>query len=128
MISMATRSFDAPWKLLIPRDGPPRNAQGEVLRAIARIGHEVSINACASWDSRHDDLISLIEKHVIESGDLDPAERQTAAGDLAFIRAHAAATQVQRSDPTEPLARLRDCVVLWCNRRLEAQKRDVSAR
>jgi hypothetical protein len=51
---MNPKSFEALWKHYVPRDGAPRNAQGEVLRAIARVSHELSINECANWDDQFD--------------------------------------------------------------------------
>jgi hypothetical protein len=102
---MSPKSYEALWKLYVPRDGTPQTVQGQLLRAYARIGHEVSINTFASWDARHESDLDLIARHLV------------AADDVARIR-DLAATKASHADAGEILARLRALVVAWCNQKL----------
>lgn len=117
---MAGKSFEALWKHFVPRDGPPRNIQGEVLRAVAKVSHEVSINACANWDDQFDERLSVIGNHLEESKLLDAASFRSLTEDLNAIRAYAAAP-APGQEPRDALGRVRETIVAWCNQRLAAQ-------
>lgn len=121
---MADKSFEALWKHFVPRDGPPRNAAGEVLRAVARIGHEISINEGATWDEEHDAAAALIGKHLAGQPLLEAGRLAAVEQDLAQVRRLADAKQAGSAGAREAMGRVRAAVVEWCNRRLAQPVRE----
>ena len=120
---MQNKSFEALWKHYVPRDGAPRNVQGEVLRAIARISHEVRINECANWSADFDDACELIRSRLSESG-FDAAAMAATAQQLERVRSLARSAPAHE-DLGSALTRIRESVVAWCNQKLAEQTREA---
>lgn len=115
---MADKSFEQLWKHFVPRDGAPRNPAGEVLRAVARIGHEISINEGANWEEDHDVAAALIGTRLAEQPLLDSPTLKALEKDVASIRALGASRSAGSEDAREAMGRVRVAVIDWCNRRL----------
>lgn len=115
---MADKSFEALWKHFVPRDGPPRNAAGEALRAVARIGHEINVNEGASWEPDHDAAAELIGRNLAAEPLLEAAELEALRRDVKAIRDAGAAQKAGSEGAKQAYGRVRGAVVTWCNRRL----------
>lgn len=122
---MTTRSFEALWKHFIPRDGPPRASQGHVLRAFARVSHELSINGGVNWDAEFESLLDVIKKSLGDWPLLDPADYQALGDDLDTIRRDATSGSAQGPAVVTAIARVRERVVEWCNVTLTLPPRDA---
>lgn len=122
---MADKSFEALWKHFVPRDGPPRNAAGEVLRAVARIGHELSVNEGASWDADHDAAAEVIGRNLAAEPLLETQALSAVQRDLASIRELGATQRANTDGAREAHARVRAAVIDWCNRRLSRPSPDA---
>ena len=116
--TMAGKTYEGLWKHFVPRDGPPRTAPGEVLRAVARISHEVSINEGAGWDEDHDALVAVLKTHLVDGAGIDAEASAATARDLAVVSAFGASKGGPNGAAVEAVARLKACVVAWCNQRL----------
>jgi hypothetical protein len=113
-----SKSFEALWKLYVPRDGAPRTAQGETLRAIARVSHEVSINECANWDADYETLIDLIPRHLERGWQPATAVIERLRADAALVKSHASSRSAVTPEVGVAISRIREVVVDWCNARL----------
>ena len=120
---MQPKSFEMLWKHYVPRDGAPRNVQGTLLRAIAKISHEVSINECANWGPELEESVDALRRELGAPDALPAAERAAALADLDTVNAKARAGAHAELPPV--IARVKAVVVDWCNRRLAEQAREA---
>jgi hypothetical protein len=50
------------WKMLVPASGSAETVQGEMIRVVGMISHEILDNGGLNWDNRHKQLLSSLSK------------------------------------------------------------------
>jgi hypothetical protein len=116
-VALAAKTYEALWKHFVPRDGPAPSVYGEVLRAYARISHEVNVNQMANWGTDHNQSLDFIRTKISDSGELDAPALQALSADLDAVRS-AAALKSTSTDLKPVTSRVKQVIVDWCNRKV----------
>lgn len=71
--------FSALWELLVPGSGACRTVQGELIRIIGKIGHELLDNGGGNWDREYRLMLDWFSQTLAETTALTEAEKDDAA-------------------------------------------------
>ncbi len=54
--------YDELWKMLVPASGSAETVQGEMIRIVGMISHEILDNGGLNWDNRHKQMLFYLSK------------------------------------------------------------------
>ena len=55
------------WRKFVPKSGQADTVQGELLRAVEKLGDEAQRNGNGNWDEGFELLLSYLGKHLLDS-------------------------------------------------------------
>ena len=71
--------YDALWNLLVPASGPCKTVQGEMIRIVGKISHELLDNGGGNWDSDFERMLAWLEQRLTSSNALTESEKEEAS-------------------------------------------------
>lgn len=96
--------FNELWDYLIPASGPATILQGEVIRIVGRVSHEVLDNGGMNWDRDFRSMLEALLRHLGTGNALTAIELEEAA---ALVH------QLRNGNGDEEPARLTELAVKW---------------
>ena len=82
----ALRQYGELWDLLVPDSGQCQTLQGDVIRIVGRVGHEVYDNGVINWDRSFGKLLDQYLRVVASGVSLSPDSRSRAEAAVASLK------------------------------------------
>ena len=96
--------YDELWNMLVPGSGKAKTMQGEMIRIVGRVTHEVLDNGGINWDDDFREMLSTLQEFLKQNRSLETALVDEAVG---------IAKQVTASTDKKALYRLTEITVKW---------------
>lgn len=96
--------YDELWNMLVPGSGKAKTMQGEMIRIVGRVTHEVLDNGGINWDSDFREMLGALREFLKKNQSLETALVEEAVS---------IANQVTASTDKKALYRLTEITVKW---------------
>ena len=96
--------FDELWGLLVPKSGQADTIQGEIIRVVGKLSHEILDNGANDWDKDYNKMLAELENYFAIEND---ADKETAQEAIALSK------KISKKSSYEDLSKLTSLAVKW---------------